>query len=236
MPDDIESAFRTLLRTVVREVAVELSNNQRVQSNARPQQQRSSDDNFLLRSRDAAKRLAISESHLSTLTRSGVLPCVRVGQCVRYRVETIQQWIRDSEAGLVPTPQAESTTKKQNKQKSDSESVTPSPKSVQKKTARRVQTNTGKQKGDGKSGEVVRSRSEQDAAKAEQHERSSPFDLLLREIGVNRKDVPALTNGDLMRIAEVDIATFHGWMYLNRELPEAALEKLRCHFRNWRAS
>ena len=51
---------------------------------------------------------------------------------------------------------------------------------------------------------------------------------------VGSKDVPAVTNGDLMRIAEVDIPVFHDWMYMNRELPEEALEKLREHFRDYR--
>ena len=45
-----------------------------------------------------------------------------------------------------------------------------------------------------------------------------------------------LTNGDLMRIAEVDTPVLHGWMYLNRELPEEALQKLRDHFVSYRSS
>ena len=35
-----------------------------------------------------------------------------------------------------------------------------------------------------------------------------------------------------MRIAEVDLPTFHSWMYFGRELPEVALENLRRHFKN----
>ena len=53
---------------------------------------------------------------------------------------------------------------------------------------------------------------------------------MLKEIGVDRTSLPALTNGDLRRIAEVDIPTMHGWLYLNRELPTEAMEKLRRHF------
>lgn len=44
--------------------------------------------------------------------------------------------------------------------------------------------------------------------------------------------VGPVTNGELKRIAEVDIPAMHGWLYLGRELPEAALEKLRRHFGN----
>jgi hypothetical protein len=56
----------------------------------------------------------------------------------------------------------------------------------------------------------------------------------LSEIGVDHDDLPVITNGNLMRIAEVDIPTLHGWKYLHRPLPEAAEEKLRAHFRQYR--
>ncbi len=39
-----------------------------------------------------------------------------------------------------------------------------------------------------------------------------------------------------MRIAEVDTPVLHGWMYLNRELPVEALQKLRDHFASYRSS
>jgi hypothetical protein len=62
-------------------------------------------------------------------------------------------------------------------------------------------------------------------------EKSSPFRLLLEEIGMDQDDLGPLTNGELRRIAQVDLPTFHGWMYLGRKMPEEALEKLRRHFR-----
>jgi hypothetical protein len=48
--------------------------------------------------------------------------------------------------------------------------------------------------------------------------------------------LPALTHGDLKRIAQVDTATMHGWIYMGRELPEAAMQRLRAFFadpENW---
>jgi hypothetical protein len=56
--------------------------------------------------------------------------------------------------------------------------------------------------------------------------------LLLKEIGVDPDVVGPLTNGELRRIADVDVATFHGWMHLGREIPEEALDRLRRHFAN----
>ncbi|TWU44142.1 hypothetical protein Q31b_16780 [Novipirellula aureliae] len=66
-------------------------------------------------------------------------------------------------------------------------------------------------------------------------DRNDPFVLLLKEIGVERKDVPALTNGDLSRIANVDLGTLHGWQFFDRDLPEEALQRLRDHFCEYRS-
>ena len=63
---------------------------------------------FLMTPRQTAQRLAISERHLFALTHSGLLPCVRVGKCVRYSVETIRNWVRSLEsAGQSPPAQAD---------------------------------------------------------------------------------------------------------------------------------
>jgi hypothetical protein len=49
-------------------------------------------------------------------------------------------------------------------------------------------------------------------------------------IGVDRDALPSMTNGQLMRIAECDIVTMHGWTHLGRELPEAAVQKLLAYY------
>jgi excisionase family DNA binding protein len=48
---------------------------------------------LLLRPRDAARSLAISERTLWELTRRGAIPCIRVGRAVRYDPRDLQQWI-----------------------------------------------------------------------------------------------------------------------------------------------
>jgi excisionase family DNA binding protein len=47
----------------------------------------------LIRSGEAARFLAISERTLWSLTRSGRVPHVRVGRCLRYDVDDLRQWI-----------------------------------------------------------------------------------------------------------------------------------------------
>ena len=43
-----------------------------------------------------------------------------------------------------------------------------------------------------------------------------------------------MTNGDLMRIAETDVVTMHGWQYLKRSLPEAERQRLEKYFSQFR--
>jgi hypothetical protein len=39
-----------------------------------------------------------------------------------------------------------------------------------------------------------------------------------------------MTNGQIRDIAGVDTATAHAWMYLDRELPEAATQRLHEYY------
>ena len=51
---------------------------------------------LLLTSRQAAKALSICERTLFTLTKSGAIPCVRVGRLVRYAPSALQDWIEEN--------------------------------------------------------------------------------------------------------------------------------------------
>ncbi len=226
MTSDFESALRSLLKSVIREV-IDEALSERVSAGGQPPGR--SDDPFLLSSREAAERLAISQGQLYRMTKAGLLPCVRVGRLVRYSAETIQQWIRNTESGEVVVPPARRT-----KPKPVNANV-PKPKKLRQKTAparhpekvfQAPAHNSPRQ-------QVAAGRHHEPRTEAE--ERPNPFSLLLNELGVARSALPPLTNGDLRRIAEVDVPTIHGWLYLGRELPEAALGRLREHFGAYRA-
>jgi excisionase family DNA binding protein len=217
-----------MLKSVVREVADELLTERQFSGPINKPQQVDQPDRFLLRAGEAADRLAISERHLWKITSDGLLPCVRVGRLVRYSVESIEQWIRESESADAPeTRPTVARKKRQPTSKPPTQSRNPkrkkSPKQAAAKSMNAVTSKRPKKK--------PTTLRHHNGPKTEDEKRLNPFDMLLKEIGVERDDLPALTNGDLMRIAEVDIPTLHGWIYLNRELPEEALEKLRCHFR-----
>jgi excisionase family DNA binding protein len=60
---------------------------------------------LLMTAREAANAMAISERTLWGLTKNGEIPCVRVGQSIRYDLLQLQVWI-DSRSQLT----ASSTT------------------------------------------------------------------------------------------------------------------------------
>jgi excisionase family DNA binding protein len=232
MTDFLDSALRSMLKSVMREVLAELL----VEWKAPPpyQQPRPVADGLLLTQRETAERLAISERHLSRLTSTGQLPCVRVGKCVRYNVETVRKWLREAESTEQP---ATTTTHASNKQSSAAlklEATRTSSRDKRKQAEgqkQRRQDNEKTPAPEREPSKLPRRVSKGKPQPVQSEERISPFSVLLSELGIDRSSLPSITNGDLMRIAEVDIATMHGWQWLNKSLPEEALNKLKNHFR-----
>lgn len=57
---------------------------------------------LLLKPRDAAKVLSISERQLWQHSEPrGPIPVVRIGNCVRYNVASLQEWAKAQEGGVV---------------------------------------------------------------------------------------------------------------------------------------
>lgn len=226
MTGELETAIRDFLKPLLREVVEDVLDERRY-TLTQPSAITSEDERLLLRAREAARRLAISDRHLHKLTVEGVLPCVRAGRLVRYSVETIERWIRETESTDPPARRQKRWDTKASSQNSQPSATrqegkkaskdTPTSRSTQKKASRRRTTS--------------RRQVREKAARSEEPERLDPFRALLSEIGIDRGGLGPLTNGELRQIAEVDIPVFHGWMHLGREMPEEALERLRQHFR-----
>jgi excisionase family DNA binding protein len=49
---------------------------------------------ILVDPREAARRLAISPRTLWQLTKDRLVPSIRIGKCVRYRVADLEEWTR----------------------------------------------------------------------------------------------------------------------------------------------
>jgi excisionase family DNA binding protein len=216
-----EVAFRELLKTAIREAIEETSSELgeigQNKTMGEPKQP------LLLRASEAAESLAISEAHLSRLTRQGRIPCVRVGQCLRYSVEELRNWVRESQVREVTTPDKKSVEgppkiRGESLQKLDAKSLSKREKKT--KTIAKKETQKTPVVNDGR----------KPTPSLNREKRVSPFQELLSEIGIERSSLPPITNGEIMRIAEVDMPVCHGWLFLNRPLPEEAREKLKKHF------
>ena len=229
MGSEIETAVRELLRTVVREVVFETEAAR--SRDYRSDQSENKNLALLLNSREAAQALSISEPHLSRLTRIGVIPHVRVGKCLRYSLDALEKWIRQSESTESPAPRT-ITTKNPGTSKTIGDvaqlsKATTKPRS--KTLPGPVETKNPKKKVIAPPSPKTRP-SKQKATTVEDWNQRNSFVLLLEEIGIDRSRLPPYTTGELMRISETDIATYHGWLYFNRPLPEEAREKLKRHF------
>lgn len=77
---------------------------------------------MLLRPKDAARRLALSERTLWAMTRAGLLPCVRVGKSVRYCPADLAEWVQKAKGAPLPGPAEVEGRKKKDLEK-DSESA-----------------------------------------------------------------------------------------------------------------
>lgn len=187
---------------------------------------------FLLSSREAAKRLSISERTLFSLTQSGQVPCVRMGAAKRYSVETITKWIQKSEAESAPHPN--SPPHKSASSPEAQKQVTP--KSAKRTDHKRTPKQKQKPKSLSNAGSQAVPKSTAQRKREEEHQEQppNPLSLLLDEIGVDRAVLLTIPRGDLMRIAGVDLPTFHSWRYFGRSMPVEAIEKLREHFRRFR--
>jgi len=49
-------------------------------------------DAILVDAKEAARRLAVSPRTLWQLTKDRLVPVVRIGKCVRYRVTDLEEW------------------------------------------------------------------------------------------------------------------------------------------------
>lgn len=186
MTNDLEALLKQLLKSVVREIAANFMEAWEL-ANRHGATQRTADDGFLLTPRETAKRLAISERHLFQLTRAGELPHVRVGKCVRYSIETIQKWVRETESRKPPprTPRDDSG-------QIQLKPASTSPPRKQKHKAGRKRRDSAIEKEPGPQlTPKVRQHDRRQGLRSE--ERISPLSVLLSEIDVDRGSLPPIT-------------------------------------------
>ncbi len=230
MTNELESTVRSFLKNLLHDAAADLVNELKASIRHQKPHATLTDCRFLLTSREAAKRLSISERHLFQLTRTGQLPCLRIGRSVRYSVETIQKWVRETESAEPPSTTGREAFEQVLMKSAASTSPRPNtrPSKGQKQRGATKKTLALPPSRSPKVRQRVSNRKPQEV---QSDERISPFSVLLSEHGIERSRLGPITNGELRRIAEVDIATMHGWQYLDRPLPPEAIGRLTNHFR-----
>lgn len=182
---------------------------------------RKDDGPFLLTARDAARRLSISERTLFAMTSSGEIPCVRIGRLVRYSVETLKKWITQHEStDHEPMPLRPSLSRPEPE---------PQPEPSHRPKSRRPERGARASSANAPppAPAVPKRASSKNPRESKPEERTDPFFRLVKGLGIDHATLPPMTNGELMRIAGVDLVEFHGWQHLGKTLPEEALEKLR---------
>lgn len=257
MNHDFTVALEAMLTSVAKEAAAEAIRQFRIEEQRCKQDGEAS--RLLLRSHEAAEQLAISHATLERLTRSGEIPCVRLGRSIRYSTEALRDRIRQKELSgkddralradnKVGTHQRliggsdfsakpehgrkiEATERKNKKAKAAPVSTSRETEPDNKRGSNKT-ARTGSEVESKRSSRNLQPKKEK--FKPDSERRIGPFDLLLNEIGVERDVLPPLTNGDLMRIAKVDTPTLHGWQWHNRALPDEALNRLKDHFIQYR--
>lgn len=223
MQNSLESTLRQLVKEAVREALLEARDSFEFASRQeRPtpkvetnHEVASESGERLIDSREVSKMLAVSVATVERLTSSGAIPSIKIGNLRRFSISALTQWIHDAESkgkGRKTTDQ----TKRVALPKDTKPVKQPSKQNAKQG---RLEPSFDKSK-------LALSSS----TDSEGHKQTNPFRQLLAEIGVKYADVHPITNGQIRRIAEVDVETCHGWLYLNRPLPEEALSKLRRHF------
>lgn len=193
---------------------------------------------MLLRTSEAAELLAISERQLYTLTRSGSLPCVRIGRLVRYSPDALRDWIATSESQKDMAHASDATKR----------SVKPVSKSTRRSARRKTSTTRRSPRQPAKKVTPAEKTKEKPAAsKSPATSVAAPHDqrdsenraegrtrsilaYFAERLGVDEDALPRMTNGEIMRIAQVDTPILHGWAYRNRDIPDEAMNKLHEYF------
>jgi excisionase family DNA binding protein len=182
MSESIESALRQFIRVVAQDVAAQMLCDRQFPKTPPALRPLPTDNCLLLQSHEAAKRLSISTRTLNKLACSGSLPCVRIGRSVRYSVDALKKWIRETESTAKPRP--ESTT-----------DIT-QPRSIKPKSPAVLRTSARNQKRTAKTKQKALKEKGQETSKpnlpakrqrVEEERRRFPFDALLGQVGVDRR-------------------------------------------------
>lgn len=214
MTDELEAGVRRVLKSVLLEVAREVLPEIRNVVRYSPAKE-AVDAPTLLRPRDAAAALCISERHLYTLTKEGIIPCVRLNRLVRYSTDGIRAWISETEGKYcgdgyhLPRPAARISA------------------SEGKTSQKRRRTHPLKKQAVKTVRKPGKERVEQSSIL---HEEPSDFDKLLHRVGVSPENLPPITYPELAKVGGITANQLHSFFCSHADLPESAVTRYREYF------
>jgi excisionase family DNA binding protein len=176
---------------------------------------RVSEPERLLRPREAAKRMSVSERTLWKLVTSGQIPCVRIGRSVRYDPAALRRWINHSQSSPATVDIDDLRITVEEERRGVEVISRSAPRTNRQRNGDAIRADKAEPKG--------RAKGAKD--RVDERPRSAPA-FFAKRLGLPPEQFPRFTNGDLMRAADVDIATMHNWIYRGGELPEANFKKL----------
>lgn len=173
----------------------------------------------LLRPKEAADLLGVSERSLWALAHSGQISCVRIGRLVRYEPAALRDWIANAGSQANRHP----------------DSKPPQPQRVLAKRQRsggRAEATSRGEKGLTKTSTIAPSPqpSGSRSSRCDAGQPRSVRALFAERLGIPIERLPRLTNGEVMRAAGIDLITCHNWIYRGGELPDAAIARLESFF------
>jgi excisionase family DNA binding protein len=219
MLSNLDDAMRALLKSVVLEALRTLP---------RPRQEeaiRNPDEAILLRPKEAAKLLAMSDRNLSRLAKAGRIPCVRIDRLVRYDLQALRQWVKNA---IPPATCSSAELPPPTSRKPRQPPRRANPVSTANQKSLRAAANRPAQ--DRRTNRPINRFSKTRSQLGSEPRTAREF--FAAKLGLNSDALPEITHGELMRIAEVDHVTWHAWVYRGGELPDTAIAKLEAHFRS----
>lgn len=214
MFNSLEEALRSVLKSVLVEV---LERDFRPRTVEPPQLQKN--EVALMRPREAAESLAISAASLCRLTRAGAIPCVRIGRLVRYDPYAIRLWLGQSSA---PRSRAAEVAIASSRGMSIDCQGTSLGGPQKKELPTKAQDHRALPERKRLSQASQKHRADREPRRV--------YPYFAERLGIDLDHLPTMTNGELMRIANIDMPTFHAWVYHNGELPDVAMANLDAYF------
>jgi len=155
----------------------------------------------------ASELLQLSTRTIDNLKREGLMPQpVRIGRAVRWNRAELVAWV---DAGCPDCNESKLKSK-----------------IAEASVIRTRQNRSSKQDSPSSQGRKLKQKTRR-VTREKPSKLDTPFHKYLISIGLDCTKLPAFTNGQIRKLAELDLPSIHGWLHKGRELPARAGELMK---------